>query len=161
MSDATTTASATDIDAWAAAQPDEVILAVTLLGEARGEDRQGREMVASVMMTRVAIAAAHRAQFHSGYWWGETPKEVCLAHAQFDCWLPGDPNRAHLPELLQHPLWPEALEIAQAAIAGTLGDQANGATHYLNPHAVPRLPGWATPSSQVAQHLHHTFFRVV
>jgi len=151
---------AIDIDAWAAAQPGDVILAVTLLGEARGEDRLGREMIADAVMTRVSIAKAHEVHAKAAYWWGDTPKAVCLHPFQFDCWLAGDPNRALLPNLLLHPLWPEALEIARAAIAGVPDGPAKGATHYLNPHAVARMPDWAIPANQVAAHLHHTFYRV-
>ena len=150
----------TDIESWAAAQPDDVILAVTLLGEARGEDRLGREMIADTVMTRVLIAKAHEARTGGAYWWGDTARAVCLKPFQFDCWLAGDPNRAKLPDLLRHPLWPEALEIARAAIAGIADGPAKGATHYLNPHAVAHMPDWAVPANQVAQHLHHTFYRV-
>ena len=63
--------------------------------------------------------------------------------------------------MIKHALFPEALEIARAAIAGTLGDKAKAATHYLNPQGVEHLPNWATPDKQVAEHLHHVFFRVV
>ncbi len=150
-----------DTETWAADQPDDVILAATLLGEARGEDRLGREMIASAVMTRVAIAKEHRAKYHSAFWWGETPREVCLKHLQFDCWNERDPNYPNLPALTRHPLWPEALEIAREAIAGRLPDQANGATHYLNPRAVARQPDWAVPANERAEHLHHVFYRVV
>lgn len=150
-----------DIDAWAAEQTDAVILALTLLGEARGEDRIGRTMVADTIMTRVQIAVAHRARTGAPYWWGETPKEVCLKSYQYDCWLPGDPNRLKLPGLTHDPLWPEALEIAQAAVSGAAKGSAHEATHYLNPHAVKRMPDWAIPANQVAAHLHHVFYQVV
>ncbi len=150
-----------DTKTWASQQPDAVILAATLLGEARGEDRQGREMIASVVMTRVAFAQAHRARVDAPYWWGETPREVCLAHMQFDCWNPSDPNYAEIPALTGTPLWAEALEIATTAISGALGDQANGSTHYLNPQAVAQMPSWATAANERAAHLHHVFYRVV
>ncbi|MBI3445620.1 MAG: cell wall hydrolase [Magnetospirillum sp.] len=149
-----------DIDAWIKGQPDAIIVALTIMGEARGEDQQGRQMVASVIMTRVAVAAAHRAKYRSAYWWGETPREVCLKHGQFSCWLESDPNRVKMQGFLAHPLWAEVLETARAAIGGRLPDQAHGATHYLDPQAVKIKPNWATPANQVAAHLRHVFYRV-
>lgn len=147
-----------DFDAWLAAQPDEHVVALTIMGEARGEDRQGREMVASVVCNRVARAQAHAAQ-HNGarFWWGMTHREVCLKPWQFSCWLEKDPNRAKMPRFLSHRLWAEALEIARAAIEGRLVDQTGGADHY---HVDGINPPWAKGREPSASHRHHVFYKI-
>lgn len=85
-----------DFNTWKSALSDLAALALTLWAEARGEDRQGREMVACVVLNRVAHAQAHRSSKGAPYWWGETPAAVCLKAWQFSCWNAGDPNRAKL-----------------------------------------------------------------
>lgn len=58
------------------------IMALTIYGEARGESREGKIAVGSVILERVN----HRE------WDGDTIHEVCLMPYQFSCYLPGDPN---------------------------------------------------------------------
>lgn len=58
------------------------IMALTIYGEARGESREGKIAVGSVILERVD----HRE------WDGNTIHEVCLMPYQFSCYLPGDPN---------------------------------------------------------------------
>jgi len=146
---------------WLASLTDAQVMAVTLLGEARGEDTLGRQMVANVFMTRVKIAQEHQARVGAPYWWGANVREVVLKPWQFSCWNENDPNRPELANLPNTPLWPEAMFIADTAVAGNLADHTNGATHYLNPRTVGLWPTWATPANQVAAHLHHTFYRVL
>lgn len=136
------------------------ILARTLWGEARGEDKKGRIMVANVLMNRVRISMA------KPHWWGCTVAEVCLKPFQISSWLPQDPNRPKMMAVtVSDPIFAECLEIAHDAIAGTLADLTNGATSYLNPAstiaASGKLPNWAIPSNETAQHLHHTFYRAL
>ena len=57
-------------------------MALTIYGEARGESREGKIAVGSVILERVE----HRE------WDGKTLHEVCLMPYQFSCYLPGDPN---------------------------------------------------------------------
>ena len=66
------------------------IVAMTILGEARGEGEAGMYAVACVIAQR-AVA------------WKKTPTKVCLQKLQFSCWNPDDPNRAKLPHLLNIP----------------------------------------------------------
>lgn len=58
------------------------IMALTIYAEARGESKEGRIAVGSVIMERVD----HRK------WDGDTIEEVCLMPYQFSCYLPADPN---------------------------------------------------------------------
>ncbi len=116
------------------------ILARTLWGEARGEDRQGREMVASCIVNRVLISQQHP------HWWGSTVMEVCLHPWQFSCWLKADPNREKLIAVTEtDPIYAECLEIAAAAIAGTLVDMTGGATGYLNVALTLKVEGKLPP----------------
>ncbi len=141
-----------------------MVLARTLYGEARGEDRRGREMVANVIMNRVNI------DLHGDGkpdWWGEGVVAVCLAPWQFSCWLPNDPNRAKLMAVTEANLiFRECVRIARLAVTGNLPDATNGATHYLNIPLVKKttgtLPAWAADASKsTAAHGGHTFFRVI
>ena len=58
------------------------LMALTIYGEARGETREGKIAVGSVILERVE----HRP------WDGKTVHEVCLMPFQFSCFLPSDPN---------------------------------------------------------------------
>lgn len=58
------------------------LMGLTIYGEARGESKQGKIAVGSVILERVE----HRD------WDGKTIHEVCLMPFQFSCYLPADPN---------------------------------------------------------------------
>ncbi len=121
------------------------VLARTLWGEARGESKQGKEAVASVIINRSKLPKRY----------GGTIKEVCKQRKQFSCWNSGDPN---LPKLLKvtvsDPIFAECLEIAKTAVDGKLVDSTNGAKHYYAYKAIP-IPSWAigkTPSATIGNH---------
>jgi len=61
---------------------DTQLMALTIYGEARGESREGKIAVGSVILERVD----HR------QWDGTTIHEVCLMPYQFSCFLPSDPQ---------------------------------------------------------------------
>jgi hypothetical protein len=61
---------------------DTQIMGLTIYGEARGESRDGKIAVGSVILERV--------DKHD--WEGKTIHEVCLMPYQFSCFLPTDPN---------------------------------------------------------------------
>ncbi len=150
-----------DFTAWLSSLTDTQVLAITLLGEARGEDILGRQMVAASVMNRVAHAQVHQARIGAPFWWGADLRSVVLKPWQYSCWNESDPNRAKLPSLTSHPLWSEAMAIADTAVAGRLIDRTQGADSYLNPDIVKLPPKWAVPSRMTAQHLHHQFYRTV
>ena len=138
------------------------VLARTLYGEARGEDRRGREMVANVVMNRVNLDLHNDGKPD---WWGEGVVAVCLMPFQFSCWNPRDPNRAKLMAVTEADrVFRECLEIARLAVAGKLPDHTNGATHYVNVPLCVRmgtLPKWAVAKHHRAAHGGHDFFRVL
>lgn len=61
---------------------DAELMALVIYGEARGESRDGKIAVGSVILERVD----HR------QWDGENIHDVCLMPYQFSCLLPDDPN---------------------------------------------------------------------
>jgi N-acetylmuramoyl-L-alanine amidase len=116
------------------------ILARTLWGEARGEGARGMEAVALVILNRKAVADQE-----GGYWWGNTVSEICLFPFQFTCWNAFDPNAEKIRNVgAEDKHFVIALEIAEDALGGLLiSDPTHGATHYLNPSSVVRMPKWA------------------
>lgn len=127
-------------------------LARTCWGEARGEGSEGMEAVASVIMNRVAKAGIHP-HFGDG-----TVAGACLAHMQFDCWNPGDPNLTKLQDVTSaDPAFFSALQIAQEALQGDLEDATGGATYYYA-QGTP-VPPWAVGKTPCAHIGHHLFFR--
>ncbi|MGB5217102.1 MAG: cell wall hydrolase [Smithella sp.] len=72
--------------------PDDEIMAITLWAETRGEPRDGKIAVASVIIERVN----HRD------WDGHTVQEVCLWPKQFSCFNPDDPQRPKLVNMAQN-----------------------------------------------------------
>ncbi|MEO5336888.1 MAG: cell wall hydrolase [Magnetospirillum sp. WYHS-4] len=137
---------------------EEQVLARTLWGEARGEKHEGRVAVACVILNRAARAQAHRRRKGTRFWWGETPKEVCLQPLQFSCWNGSDQN---LPKMLAvteaDKAFADCLAIARDALAGRLVDNTGGATHYINPKLVD--PSWAKSMIETARIGRHAFYR--
>lgn len=129
-------------------------LARTLWGEARGEGPAGMEAVASVVLNRVASA-----QQMGGYWWGNTIIQVCQKPYQFSCWVRADPNYRRIVEVDERDIhFATAVRIARRAIAGTLKDSTDGATHY---HAYGLSPAWARGHKPKAVIGRHVFYRLI
>lgn len=111
---------------------DERVLAQTIYGEARsGGD---------VLMTAVANTVINRVAKQS--WYGKTITEVCWKGKQYSCWNTDDPNCAIIEKIdTSDPVFFRATVIASEAVAGTLADTTNGATHYYSTY-IPE-PSWA------------------
>ncbi|QEL18702.1 cell wall hydrolase [Limnoglobus roseus] len=123
-------------------------LARTIWGEARGEGKPGMEDVACCIMNRVAKPR----------WWGSTVEEVCLKPWQFSCWNANDPNLPKLKSVtVADPVFAQAVAIAEKAVAGTLPDRTQGATHYYD-RRMPRVPPWAVGKTPCFTEGHHLFF---
>ncbi len=71
---------------------DAQLLALAIYGEARGETREGRIAVGSVILERR----------DAGGWFGEGIKGVILKPYQFSCFLPGDPNFTTLRQIAEN-----------------------------------------------------------
>lgn len=102
---------------------DQVVLAKTLWGEARGEGGEGMEAVASVILNR------RRAKYRGR----TTVGEVCLDPKQFSCWNDDDLNSSKLMRIDKQPDndFRLAIAIASAALLGGLTDKTQGAKHYV------------------------------
>jgi len=135
-------------------------LARTLWGEARGAGDEEMRAVASVISNRVQVARSYQTTHATSHpLFGDgTFTNCCRRNLQFSCWNANDPNRSKLLGVDDSdPQFEIALEIAGQALAGTLEDNTDGATHYYERHIRP--PEWAhgkTPCARIGNHL---FFR--
>lgn len=104
-------------------QPEPVVFACALCGEARGDGRPGMEAVAQVVMNRVNHRNGH---------FGSSAKEVLLRPWQFSCFNRNDPNRAKMLDMWHAD--PASYALAEAivseALGGALSDTVGPATHY-------------------------------
>lgn len=131
---------------------DDVVIGLTLYGEARGEGPEGRIAVANVIRNRAQQRKL-------------TPRAVCLQPLQFSCWNEHDPNRdlllatAAAPSI--GPLVRECRWIAQGLIADAFVDNTHGATHYLTLALLEsHPPSWAKGQRVLTTIGHHAFMRV-
>ena len=114
---------------------DQVVLAKTLWGEARGEGREGMEAVAAVVLNRRRTAYRDRT----------TASEVCLDPKQFSCWNADDPNSRKLTRIDKQPDddFNVAMVVAAKALRGYLVDPTQGARHYVaTTLPLSRRPRW-------------------
>lgn len=105
------------------------VLAATIDGEAEGEPLIGKQAVAASIINRVKLAGVHP-HFGDG-----TVRGACLAHEQFDCWMHG-PDHDRIMALdfnNPSPAFQQSIDVARAAISGTLEDPTGDATYYYNP----------------------------
>ena len=130
-------------------QDQDVYLAKTMWGEARGEGALGMQAVGNVVMNRV----------NAGSWYGASIKDVVTKKYQFSCWNENDPNRAIIDAITPQQLSLNGtLAIARQVIAGTLPDITGGATHY---HAKNIKPSWASSMKKTATIGNHIFYKEV
>ena len=120
-----------------------LIIALTLLGEARGEGFEGMAGVASVIQTRTIQRK-------------QTPMQVCLSPKQFSFWN-GGVSEATKKKLLATAQGKNALYLADLVIHKQMPDIVKGANHY---HAVSVSPKWAKDTKLVAVIQHHKFYKL-
>lgn len=124
-------------------QCDEVhVLALNMYHEARGEGPDGMQMVGEVTLNRVYDEE-----------WPDNICDVVYQRRQFS-WthVKGD----HTP--YNKELWEESLHLAEALINGEIDYFNNGATHFLNPNKVSRIPRWAREYDLVGRIGNHVFY---
>lgn len=132
---------------------DADILARTIWGEARGENLQGKEAVANVIINRL-----RHAQKQGTFWWGNTIETICKKPFQFSCWNKNDPNHAKLIAVTSSDAqFAICQRIALRAVKGILPDHTNGADHY---HADYMTPKWAKAERITATIGRHIFYRL-
>ncbi len=136
---------------------DRQLLALTIFGEARGESREGKIAVGSVILERVD---------HRG-WDGSTIKEVCLMPWQFSCFLPGDPNSAGLKliaqnfgnQCLRYALVQQCYVIATGLLEGTIARTPEIAANHACQYCTDAVdPDWKKKMTRVAAIGHHEFY---
>ena len=120
-----------------------LVIALTLLGEARGEGFDGMAGVASVIQTR----AIERKQ---------TASQVCLAPKQFSFWN-GGVTEAQKQKLLANPQAHNAIRLAKLVAEKRMPDVVNGANHY---HTFQVSPKWSKGEQTVAVIKNHEFYRL-
>jgi N-acetylmuramoyl-L-alanine amidase len=124
---------------------DEVkVLALNMYHEARGEGPDGMQMVGEVTLNRVE---------HPAY-----PDNICdvvYQRSQFS-WTRQRSN--HTPS--ERELWDTALELSEELLNGEIERFDNGATHFLNPRRVARMPSWTNRLDRVGSMGNHVFYRL-
>lgn len=107
-------------------QEPEVLLALTVLGEARNQPYAGKCAVAHVVRNRMDAK-------------GLSVADVVLSPWQFSCWNPEDPNKLFLTEVVGKQagnvlpgVWEECCQAAEDALGSPRGDDpTGGSTHYV------------------------------
>lgn len=109
--------------------PDDLLAALTVWKEARGESPLAKRAVACVIRNRVRDRR-----------WANRAALVVLQPLQFSCWNTDDPNATQWPGA--DAIWNDCLRaVSQAA---TLPDVTRGANHYHSyPEGHPSWPKWA------------------
>lgn len=112
-------------------QDEDVLLAMLVWGEGRGEPPEGRSAIAHVALTRKSLKP------------GSTLREIILKRKQFSCFNANDPNRAKLLRPTEHEglgLWVACWRSALEALTGQSTSPAHGATHYVVRRLWNQLP---------------------
>ena len=155
-----------------AQQAPDILLAMCLFGEARGEDDRTRRAVAQVALNR----ARHPHRVFGSRRDASLPnsglpnvglednlRRVILKPWQFSCFNPDDPNYAKLLRPLDYEepaVWARCLECARQALAAA--DQPDTLTansdHYFDESLQP--PSWAKPAQQTARIGRLRFYRL-
>jgi spore germination cell wall hydrolase CwlJ-like protein len=118
------------------------VLALNIYHEARGEPIDGMQMVGEVTLNRV---------YHESY-----PDNICdvvYQRRQFS-WTHTIKN--HDPQ--EEESWAIALELAEGLINGEVEYFNNGATHFINPDKVSRVPNWTYAFDTVGKIGNHVFY---
>jgi N-acetylmuramoyl-L-alanine amidase len=131
---------------------DAQLLAVCLYGEARGESREGKIAVASVIKERVK----------KGGWFGMGYHGVILKPYQFSCFLTSDPNFPKLYDIAgdfcryldKSKTLRRCYEIARGIIEGSI-QQTLRATHYKTNNC---KAAWADKMKKIATIDNHSFY---
>jgi len=137
--------------------PDAQLMALTIYGEARGESREGKIAVGSVILERVE----HRK------WDGETIQEVCLMPWQFSCFLPDDPNFPALKfiaedwdtKITRSPDLQECFNIAAMLLSGVIARTPEiAAAHATQYKTINCRAAWASKMTKIVTVGAHEFY---
>lgn len=135
------------------------VLALTLVGEARGESLDGRVAVAHTVRNRATEKSREAA-------------DVCLQKWQYSCWNEGTDSNHRFVMALAEKLWgtkeplgeyaslfAECQYLAGGVLTGALRDHTKGSTHYLTIDLLhSRPPTWVGDRLPTVVLGNHAFF---
>ncbi|MEE4207949.1 MAG: cell wall hydrolase [Parvularcula sp.] len=126
-----------------------ILTALTLWGEARGEDELGRKAVASVIVNRTNDRR-----------WGNLFEDVVMQKWQFEPWNEGTAARRKLEAVtIDDRTFQQVLRIAEKAVDGVLEDVTNGADHFFATW-MTGVPTWAAKAVASLTIGRHRFLRI-
>lgn len=141
-------------------QPAELLLAMALWGEARGEGPLGMLGVAHVIVNRAYGTKANLPEDFTADG-GHNLKVKILQPLQFSCFNTSDPNRSKLlsPHMIEPQSWGLALAVGTLVLGGATMDPTHGAVNYLTTELLESnsAPTWAKNMKVTAVHGRHTF----
>ena len=122
------------------------LLAKTIWGEARNQEKEGMRAVCYVILNRKGLRPG----------WGTLRKVVKAPH-QFSVWNKNDKNYALIRRGITHKKsYKKALQIARECLYKPYEDITNGATHY---HAAYKTPFWAAALEKTVVIGDHIFYK--
>lgn len=134
------------------------LLALTIIGESRGEPIEGQVAVGSVILNRAKK-------------YKDSIQNVVLRPKQFSCWNLDDPNRAFLEELGDKLLlgnkidirYKQCMFVARGLLQDEVNDNTRGALHYLTSDLFysPKRPKWAEHFIGTSTKGNQIFFNIV
>ena len=149
-------------------QRPDVLFAMLLFGEARGESREAMRAVAQVVINRARHphkVFGSRAELR----WEENLRRVILQPRQFSCLLQTDPNYVKVLRPLFYEdawVWRMCLEIARDAMTGLRNNKLGRADtltrnsdHYFD-ESLLHPPSWADPAKQTVEIGRLRFYRL-
>lgn len=133
------------------------LLAMAIFGEARGQSREAKFAVASVIRNRRVADIT--------FWkHGPGPTDwhrVILHPFAFSSFLKSDPNAVKMLNPLKHErraVWEDCCIVAEAVFAGEAEDMTHGCDHYFDDSI--RSPKWAAPEKFVTKIDRLNFYRL-
>ena len=131
-------------------QLDIEILARTLYGECRKENRHGKVAVACVILNRAANVRR----------WPHDIMGVCLEKLQFSCWNKNDANRDKVKAVDWSDVhFRECFSVALSTCLGNEPDPTDGCDHYCT-NAVVETTSWAKNEQPYCRIGNHAFFKL-
>jgi hypothetical protein len=123
--------------------PEDILLARLILGEAEGQPKEVKTGVGFTVINRVK-------KQHS--YWGLNNREVILKERQYDAmWNKNTWEKVREPlsnaSDIRRKEWFESHEVSKGILAGTLTDPTSGATNFHSFTNPEDFPSWATEES--------------
>jgi len=129
-------------------------LALNMYHEARDQEHDGMQLVGEVTLNRVY--SRHFPDTICGvvYQGRQDSNGNMIRHkCQFSWYCDGKSDRP-----TEENSWEYALELANSLINGEIDYLGTGATHYLNPNEVSRMPRWTRVYTELGMYGDHVFY---